>query len=291
MAVTTPLVAALARQIGQHIRASGLQPGEPLTERELAKVLRVSRSPVRRALHLLAERRMVVARPRGGYALARNGIKQSLPAGETADNEEALYLRMANDHLSGALPERISERALCRRYDLSRSQAVRLLARAGEEGWAQRLPGHGWSLQPVIVSTNDLAESYRFRMIIEPAGLLEPGFQLNVPALHACKAEILSVLDGRSASAATIFALGLSVHEQIMRCSNNLLLIESLVRVTRLRRLAGYRRNVDRHRLLERCKEHIALLDMVLAGKNRAASELLRRHIEADMREKLGQVS
>src|SRR3546814_10123854 len=42
-----------------------------------------------------------------------------------------------------------------------------------------RSPGHGWIFQPTLVDRTARRESYRFRLLIEPAALLEPGFQLD----------------------------------------------------------------------------------------------------------------
>jgi len=204
------------------------------------------------------------------------------------DTEEAQFLRLAELHLVGKLPSRISERAIATRLQISRTTVLRILARAAEEGWAERLPGRGWELLPVLQTDEAVAESYRLRMALEPAGLIDPAFRADEPALRALRAEILAIIQDRSATSATIFALGLRFHDLLMRQSRNGLLIEALSRINRLRRLAGYSRNLDIARLKARSAEHVALLDLVLAGKRRQAARHLRRHIEADLLQKFG---
>jgi DNA-binding GntR family transcriptional regulator len=284
LANPTPLAVQLAQQIARHVHAEGLQPGAPLSERHWAMLLRVSRSPVRGAMQVLETEGIVSRAVGGGYVLA----KRPRLVAEAGDSEQR-YLTFAQLHLSGALPPRISEAEVMRRLGLPRALVQRLLARAAEEGWAERLPGHGWALRPVLSSEAALAQSYRFRMVIEPAGLLDPGFQLDGPALRAMRSEIDAVRADPAATPAAIFALGLRFHQTLMAQSGNALLIEALAGVTTLRRLAGYQRNVDRLRLLARCQEHIELINLVLDGQRQLAARRLRRHIAADMRDKLGE--
>lgn len=281
----TPLVERIARQIKARLHGDAVPVGTRLPERALAEQLRVSRSPVRVALQLLADQGVLARQPEGGFVVRRRPRHAPPPA---QDSGEAVFLALAELHLSGRLQNRISERALAQRLAAPRATILRALARAAEEGWAERLPGRGWALLPVLSTSEALAESYRLRMVLEPAGLLDPCFRADGAALLALRGEIVAAMQDPGSTPAAIYALGLRFHTVLIRQSGNTLLIDTLTRINSARRVAGYRRNPDRDRLLARCREHIALLDLVLDGRLRLAARRLRRHIAADMREKIG---
>lgn len=281
----TPLAERLARQIKAHLHGDAVPVGTRLPERALAERLRVSRSPVRAALQVLADEGVVRRQEEGGFVVRQRPRRAPPPA---RDAGEAVFLQLADLHLSGRLPPRVSERALAQRLAAPRAAILRALTRAAEEGWAERLPGRGWSLLPVLSTSEALAESYRLRMLLEPAALLDPAFRADRTALQDLRREILAAMKDPGATPAAIYALGLRFHTVLARQSGNSLLIDTLARINSARRLAGYRRNPDRERLLARCQEHLALLDLVLTGQLRLAARRLRRHIAADMREKLG---
>lgn len=192
----TPLVLRLANRMVEEMRADGLTTGDRVTERRLADRFRVSRSPVRSALALLAQAGVLVPGERG-CRIVDLGAAEALPVLREPPNEdEAAYRRIADDRVSGRLPERITENELLRRYGLTRARLTRLLRRMGQEGWIERLPGHGWTFLPVLTSLEGYEDSYRFRKVIEPAALLEPRWTLDRPALVARRAEQLWLIDG-----------------------------------------------------------------------------------------------
>ena len=69
----TPLANQIALQIVDYIRTNGHEPGTRLVERRLAEDLRVSRSPVRGALRLLAQDGVVGPADRGGFVVLKTG--------------------------------------------------------------------------------------------------------------------------------------------------------------------------------------------------------------------------
>ena len=64
------LAEQLANNIEAWIRQEPVPEGTPLPERVVAERFRVSRSPVREAMKLLADRAVIAARPDGGYAVS-----------------------------------------------------------------------------------------------------------------------------------------------------------------------------------------------------------------------------
>ncbi|MGY0055618.1 GntR family transcriptional regulator [Streptomyces sp. LZ34] len=117
----TPLTRRTAARIVEHIGADGLPEGTRLVERNLAELLKVSRSPVRQALRLLADEGVVAPAERGGFTVALTGeaLTRAAAVPPAEDDIEETYLRVAADRLDGHLPDRVTENALARRYDLA----------------------------------------------------------------------------------------------------------------------------------------------------------------------------
>jgi DNA-binding GntR family transcriptional regulator len=185
----TPLTRQLAARIVDYIRDEQAPAGTRLVERTLAEHLRVSRSPVRRALRLLQDDGVVGVAEKGGYTVLRAADElPPAPIDEDADVVERLYLRLAADRLDGTLPDRVTENGLARAYDLTPAQLARILRRVNAEGWIERLPGYGWEFQPMLTSSQAYEDSYRFRLVIEPAAILEPTFELDRKAVEEVRA-------------------------------------------------------------------------------------------------------
>lgn len=278
----TNLAAKLVSQIASHIRREGLQRGDRLTERKLAEQLRVSRSPVRAAMKQLEKAGVVEASERSGYQIidAEEAARIS-DAQDEVDPDEQVYLRIARDRVAGELPERITETEMARRYDLTKGRLTKLLQRMAQEGWIERLPGHGWEFLPVLTSLEVYRDSYRFRQLIEPAALLEPSFRLNRPLLEQRLDEQRWLVEGGiwKVSDARLFELNSGMHESIIECSGNIFFVDSLKRIDRLRRLFDYGQMLSRDVARERCVEHIQILNLVLDGNNIAASDFMHRHL------------
>ena len=115
----TELTTQLAAQIADHIRAGNAPEGTRLVERTLAETLRVSCSPIRGALRLLAEEGVVGATDRGGFVVAQGS--GAIPArSQSPTGDEEAYLAIAGDRLRDALPKKVTENALARRYNLTK---------------------------------------------------------------------------------------------------------------------------------------------------------------------------
>lgn len=277
------LAEELAIKILDDIERQPVIAGTHLVERKLAEQFKVSRSPVRNALKLLEERGIVHLSVHGRYLVNTREKMPSKPASEQGGDSEALYFSIANARLSGELADRVTENELLRRFSLTKGQLAQVLRRIAGEGWIERLPGHGWEFQPVLTSLEAYRDSYRFRLTIEPAALLEPGFVLNRPVLEARLKEQHQLADGLilTISAAELFNLNSLLHESLVECSGNVFFVEALRRVDRLRRLMEYRQALERDKAMQRVHEHIILLNMVLEGKNREAAKYLRQHLQS----------
>ena len=177
MAAPTRLQQDIADRILQLVRDDALTSGAWLNENQTAKRLGVSRTPVRAALDHLAEQGVVRRHLNKGIELIQ------LPAAnESARPPETLDLamvRLARERENGLLPDEVSELEVMRRYELGRPEAQKLLARLADLDMVERKPGYGWRFlhEPRDQRLRD--ESYRFRLLIEPMVMLEPGFQLD----------------------------------------------------------------------------------------------------------------
>lgn len=278
----------LATDILQRINTQSMPVGTRLSERGLAEALRVSRSPVRTALRQLADQALIDPHPDGGFVVGAGALRAKSAPLDPASDQEDIYLRIAQERLDGKLPARVSENELMRRYGITRSQLTDILRRISHEGWMERLPGHGWAFTEVMTSSVAYADSYRYRILVEPAAILEPTFLVDEPGLKQCRAEQAALVNGdvQYVSPAHIFDANTRLHETIAACCGNAFILDSLRRINRVRRLMEYRKAVDRQQALRRCEEHLVLIDLLLAARLEEASEMMRTHLRDAAREK-----
>lgn len=278
------LGAQIALQIGEMIREGRFTEGDHLSAQKLADEFRVSRQPVKDALKILRDKGVVEARPHRGcfVASAENGVIEGTFAPDNAFADEP-YFMIAEDRLTGRLPDEVTETDLRRHYQLSRAEIQQILNRMAQEGWIERKPGYGWRFLPVLTSPEVHRQSYEFRLLIEPAALVCPTFKVDEEAFARCREQQVAMLEGEiwKLSPARLFQSGSEVHEMIVGCSGNPFFLDSLRRINRLRRLIEYRAMFDRGRLITQCQEHIELLDLLSAGKNEEAAQLLGTHLGA----------
>lgn len=277
------LALQLAPQVIDMVRARSMRAGEPLREQTFAQALGVSRSPIRRVFALLAEWDLATQEPNRGYFLKQDaGEIQASAFPLASDPFEDFYLRVVDDILAGEIPTHFFEAQLLRRYDVPRGQLLKVLNRLAGEAMVERKPGQGWELKDFVHNTKAHIQSYRFRMAIEPAALLEPGYQVNQAAFANARQQQQALIDGgiNTLSRAQLFQIGAQFHELIVQCSGNVFFIDALRQQNQLRRFMGYKANIDRSRLVTQCQEHIQLLDLIESGRREEAAQFLWRHLD-----------
>lgn len=286
----TQLTSRLRTEIISYLREEQPPIGHRLTERALAERLRVSRSPVRKALAQLHHDGVIDRTRSGAYLVARTGSGVDAPHDAHEPREDEAYLRIVGDRLDGGLPDRVTKSFLLRRYGLPKARLDQLLIRISSEGWISPLPGYGWTFLPALTSLKSYNDSYRFRLLVEPAAILEPTFRLDRLAMEQRKAEQQRLIEEgvTTVSAARLFELNTRFHETITRCSGNDFFLDSLTRINRLRRLIEYRQALVPARAVVRCREHVELADLLLAGDLTKANAFLRRHLSSVGAEKSG---
>jgi DNA-binding GntR family transcriptional regulator len=273
----------LASKIRELAVAEDWPAGTHLREVALAEYLGVSRSPVRAALRLLDEQGLVRTGEQRGYVLAKPGRElaaRALALPEAAD--DALYERLIEDRVRRRIADQVTEADLLRQYDVTRSKLLKILNRLAAEGIVERARGYGWRFLPTLDSERANLESYRYRMLIEPAGLREPTFKAHIGRLRQCRDEhtdlLSKVRDGRRLQS-DLFELNASFHELLAEFSGNRFILQSVQQQNRLRRLLEYASLHDPGRIRQSCEEHIAILDSIEAGDADWAATLLERHL------------
>jgi DNA-binding GntR family transcriptional regulator len=283
------LVPALPSQILELVRSEELPVGAHLPAQWLADRLRVSRSPVNEALELLQSQGIVRREPNRGYFLAAVTPSSGPVAGELGAEKDSVaetYFRIADDRLRGQLPDHFTEAMLRRRYGLTPAQLQAVLARIADEGWARKKPGYGWEFSTMLTTPESLLQSYRLRLAIEPAALLEPGYRLDKQVIARCRAAELHLLHGGidTDTADQLHDRGVRSHESLVEGSGNPFFIDAMRRVNRVRRLLSYRSMRDRSRYKEHCGQHLMLLDLLERERNEEAAEVMREHLGSTLR-------
>ncbi|MDB5806201.1 MAG: GntR family transcriptional regulator [Betaproteobacteria bacterium] len=279
-------VSALAAQVApaiiEHARRQGLRAGDRLPEQALADALGVSRFPVRAALQLLGSRGLLGHQRDRGFRLKVDAdtigpAALALPPSQL----DAPYQRILDDYLAGKLAENFTAVSMQREYGLSRDRLLKIVGRMVQEGWVAKRQGQGWAFVQMAASVEAHRQNYLFRLALEPAALLDPGYQVDTAAFARIREQQLRMVEGgvRKMSKLELIQAGAAFHETIIGCSGNSLFIDAVRRANRLRRLAEYRSRSDRSKIPEYCREHLAILDRIEAGDRAGAAELLRRHL------------
>ncbi|RQR30716.1 GntR family transcriptional regulator [Burkholderia sp. Bp9142] len=277
---------SIATQIVELIKTEGLDVGAHLPAQMLADRLRVSRSPVNEALALLHEKGILTRERNRGFFVAKpvieplSDVVDELGLGE-ADVITSVYFRIADDRLKGELPDEFSEQLIRTRYGLTNAQLTTVLGRIAQEGWAERKPGYGWQFSPMLTTPDSLLKSYRLRLALEPAALLEPGYRLDPRVLERCREVEKHLLAGgiETDTADQLHDRGVRFHESLVEASGNSFFIDTIRRVNRVRRLLSYRSMQDRERYVEHAKQHLHVLELLERERNEEASEALRQHL------------
>jgi DNA-binding GntR family transcriptional regulator len=286
------LPAYIAGKIIEYVRVNRLPAGTHLGAQVLAGLFGVSRSPVRAALIQLVGEDIVRSEKNRGFFLAvdgklleRGGLGREAPV----QSDDPLYYRLAEDWLGGRFEERVSENELMRHYSVARGQLFRVLQRAADDLWVERLPGHGWRFLAVMVSQQAYETGYRCRMAIEPAALLEPTFLADREVLRELSDRQIFLLKGglHKLSPSEIFSFNSHFHQTLVSFSNNPFFVDTLKKIDRVRQLLDFRSHrLNRDRLLKQCNEHLEIVGLLEQDENVVAAELLRNHLKEALESK-----
>jgi DNA-binding GntR family transcriptional regulator len=283
---TTRLHKMLASQILFHARQKGLKKGDRLKEEDLAAQFGVSRSPIRAALGLLATNGVVVTGAGPGHVLAQDSARVDPDCFPEPQDDVAMICNAVIDgYFAGTLSGRVTESEILRRTGTSRALVAEAMTRLAAEGILTRADGYGWRLRDILRSRAANTDSFRLRIILEPAAILEPGFVLDRPRLIDARDRHLAFLDApdRPIDSRHLYDLNGSFHDTVVNCSNNPFLIDAVNRLHHLRKLLEYRAYSKRDRVIQACHEHVAVMDALLRDARDEAADLLRAHLRAGL--------
>jgi DNA-binding GntR family transcriptional regulator len=283
----SPLQEDLAGRILRLLKDQGVGRGHHLVELDLCRHFQVSRTPIRGALQLLAQKGAVESRPRRGFVLCGPVIatpdREAASAADERDNQ--LFVAIAAARNRGKLPDHFSQLEFSRIFEAALPRVVRVLRQLAGLGLVERRPGHGWAFTMPMNSSQTRAESYAFRLIIEPAGLVEPTFELDHDWMEISRARHLAFRKRRWRQdlAVDFFALNLDFHGQLARSSGNRYISDAVQRQNKLRSFLNINWVNGAGRVIDSIDEHLAVLDALNATDNCLAMTLLKEHIARAM--------
>ena len=168
-----------------------------------------------------------------------------------------------------------------RRYDVGRATLTAVLRQMFNDGLIQRNPGKGWRFQPTLNTEKSHDDSYRLRLTIEPAAVLESTFELDQGFARVVRARHMDILKlgAENFSISQLYDADATFHDLIGISSRNMYFESIMKTQNRLRRLLEYQFLITYSRLEESCREHLHVLDALETGQQFKAADLLRFHI------------
>lgn len=271
----TPLQTRIFEQLRLYL-SDNLNPGDRINEAEVAERLGVSRTPIRNVLMKLQAEGVLAFEPRRGFVLKDPTV---LSQGQEGSTEEFLDERVMRDMAIGELDDVISERALMQRYSVQNGVLVSTLRRLTRDHLVEPSPGRGWSFADV--SPNALADSYRFRQIIEPASLLSDGYKADPELLQALDADHANAIENiQDMSRRRLFELDARFHRIIAEGAQTSELVNAIERQNNIRRVAEYIGFVRIERTQQSMYEHRGIITALLNGDRQLAASLMHVHLQ-----------
>jgi DNA-binding GntR family transcriptional regulator len=272
----TALQRRLAADIAAVIRDDALAPGEAVNQLRLAARFGVSRTPIRAALALLAEA--------GVVEIGHRGVSVRDPSATLADepaNDEELIAVIAAERHRGNLETDVTEADLMRRYGAPRAAVAAALRRLAELGLMLRKPGFGWRFLVAAETREEKLAAYRFRLAIEPAALLEPGYAAPPGWLAEMRARHESYLARRwrDGDAVAFFEMNAAFHLGLVSFSGNRFFMQATEQQNSLRRLRNYSWRLGAERVRVSCRDHLSIIAALEAGDAAEAARRLTAHL------------
>ncbi len=271
---------SLVRSIVMHASRNAWEVGHPLREGSLAAFFGVSRSPINRALQHLAKLGIAEHQPNRGFFL-RKPVEDALQLVKLDLGADEVYLRLARDALSWGTGHTLTISDLVSAYGEPRGRVQRACERAATEGWLEKGTGYKWAVRLGISSEEDYARFYRFRETIEPAAILEPGFEINQQEFQSLLSLQRRIADGEfeTLSAVDLFEINTEQHETIVSWSGNHFYLDALRRANASRRVIEYTKVLATERIDIFAHEHVEILEALQQRARRKAARLLQAHV------------
>ncbi|MCW4439145.1 GntR family transcriptional regulator [Vibrio splendidus] len=283
----TKLQQDLLFKVIARLKADNAKAGSSLNESSLAQQFEVSRSPIRAVLKHLSAQGITKVVPYKGSVLQTDAedIEISGQDNDQQPRQEKLYLRVLMDLFFSELGQSFSEKDLQQRYDANRGEMQSVLRLLENDGIFRRSPGYKWQLDGVLNTLERHTESYRCRLIFEPAGLLEPTWILDGSDLEGCQERhVQAITNPESVNASQLFSLSAEFHEQLAACSGNRFLLSTMQQHNRLRKATDLVSMHIQSSVIKSCQRRLEIIELVLEGNNHVASAKLAQLLENDIR-------
>lgn len=271
--------AGLARRVLEQARLLRLRPGDHLPEQAFANACGVSRTPMRGAFKLLEANGLIEHRATAGCFLLAD------PGGDTGRLESwldrvetGLAETILADRAARRLDEDISVSFLIRRYTATRTTVLNALTILQSDGIITRIPGHAWRFRPLLDTPNAVADSLQFRLILEPAAILAPGFNLDPAAARSVRLGLQKALTGRIGNAA-FHKLDTDFHSLVALGSGNRFASDTLLAHHRLRQITQKDLSTPEFRLRQSSEEHLTILDSLERRQFDVAADQMALHL------------
>lgn len=272
----------LAQQIVALALERGMKAGDHMPEQSIAEACGVSRTPIRSAFKILEKSNVLVWREEEGYFLAR-GAPDGLGEAKVAvdDLEQGLFTRILADRAARRLSEVQSVSALARRYGVSRIEVLNALKILSRDGIVTQLPGSAWAFQPLLDTPRAIAESFAFRLTLEPQAILTPGFTLDPARASALRGQMRAFqeLPDSRLTAAGFQRLDIDFHVMVAEGSANRFVQGALMAHHRLRRMAQKEAAAPPFRQRQAMEEHLDILDSLERNQLELAADQMVLHL------------
>jgi DNA-binding GntR family transcriptional regulator len=272
----------LIQRILEVIREDHVRVGDRLPEQVLAARCNVSRTPVRKALSVLADRKIAVRDADGGFRLrvdqnATIGVEHGLPSSA----EERLSDLILRDLAARRIDPSQTITSLQRRYGVSRPVVQNTLQRMSADQLVERAAGQLWMFLPAATSAESMAWSYEYRMLLEPAALLSKSFAVDASALAAIRRSLEGVLalGEQGIDLARFEPADFEFHALIARSCGNPYISSALEAHHRKRRAPMKQLALSSFRLIQSTQEHLAILACIERAQFDTAADLMRVHL------------
>lgn len=270
---------SLARQVLDHARAKALRPGDRLPEEAFATACGVSRTPLRSAYNILLANGFLIRRKAEGYFLS---VDLDADTSAMESKLDSMTMPLADTILADRAARRLDDLQsvsfLIRRYNTTRAAVLNALIVLQQDGIIDRIPGQSWSFRPILDTPNAVADSHHFRLILEPAAILAPGFSLDLAKARQVRLNLQKSLAGRIGNAA-FHKLDAEFHMLIAQGSGNRFARDSLLAHHRLRLITQKDFGTPEFRLRQAQDEHLSILDSLERRQFDVAADQMTLHL------------
>lgn len=273
----------LAQKILEIATERGMAPGERMAEQAIASLCNVSRTPVRKALQILAEKGLVLPDTDGGYRFAADPVMLARSDADLIDaSEDGLHAAILRDLAAGRIGEVQTVASLQRRYDASRQTVQNALMKLSEDNLAERGAGQQWLLKQFAVGAEALAKSFEFRLAAEPLALTMPDFKRDATAIFSLRQSMLALkaMDERDFDRRLFERTDMDFHLLIAKSCGNPFMAEALTAHHRRRFALPAANHVGTFRLMQSNTEHLQILEQIERGQMTLAADLMRVHLQ-----------